>query len=327
MVADIRGKAFRTTEELLDAGVFQGGHPPHGVHKHRFEVRKVPGDLVEAEILRYAVHSPGTRMGLERADQELAGVILVVGAGVVIPQNRQGGGQALHPFEQDIIVLAGMQRGGDADGARQVPGPHPAADHHIVSLDRAFGGLNAGHPLAIVADPGDLGVLVDPRPASPRALGQGLGDVDGIGIAVAWNVDAAHHVGHIGNREKGLDLVGGHHIDLEIEDLGHGSASLQLLEPLLMGGHGQRAALAIAGGLPGLGFEAAIELPRVLGEPGHVDAGPQLSHQARRVPGGSACEHLAFQEDDVAPADFGGKHDADFSVLHDGIVNGIGRDD
>ena len=100
-------------------------------------------------------------MGLERADQELAGVILVVGAGVVIPQNRQGGGQALHPFEQDIIVLAGMQRGGDADGARQVPGPHAAAEHDKIGVDPGLPHIDTGDPCAIMPDPGHLGVLED----------------------------------------------------------------------------------------------------------------------------------------------------------------------
>ena len=45
--------------------------------------------LVEAEILRNAVHAPGLGHRLEGAEHHLAGVLLVVGAFVGHAQHRQ----------------------------------------------------------------------------------------------------------------------------------------------------------------------------------------------------------------------------------------------
>ena len=66
----------------------------HGPFQHRLEMVHVLGQLVEAEVLGDAVHAPGLGVGLEGAQQQLAGVLLVVGALVGIAQHRQVGRQA-----------------------------------------------------------------------------------------------------------------------------------------------------------------------------------------------------------------------------------------
>ena len=57
-----------------------------GALQDRLEMVEVLRQLVEAEILGDAVHAPGLRLRLEGADQQLAGVLLVVGAGVHVAQ-------------------------------------------------------------------------------------------------------------------------------------------------------------------------------------------------------------------------------------------------
>ena len=159
MVAHVRREAFRTAEEFLQAGPFQRRHAAHRVYQQRLEMRKVAGDLVEAEIVRNAVHPPGAGIGLEGADQQLAGILLVIAAMVVIAEHGKVGGQPGHILEQDIIMLTGVQGDGDADRCGQIARPHAARQHDIVRVDRAVFGIDAGHTAAVVADARHLALL------------------------------------------------------------------------------------------------------------------------------------------------------------------------
>ena len=152
VVTHVGREALRAAEELLDAGRFQGRHPRHGVPQHRFEVVEITGDLVETEVLGNAVHAPGPGAGLERAHQQFAGVVLVIGAGVVIPYHRQVLVQARDGFEQRIVMLAGVQRHVHPDACGQVPGPHARAQHHVVGFHVAAFGADTGDPAGAGAD-------------------------------------------------------------------------------------------------------------------------------------------------------------------------------
>ena len=86
--------------------------------------------LVEAEgILGNAVHAPGLGLGLEGADQELAGILLVIGAGIDVAHDRQIGGQ-IHGLGHDIEMLGGMKRHRDAGHEPDLARPHAGAVHH-----------------------------------------------------------------------------------------------------------------------------------------------------------------------------------------------------
>jgi hypothetical protein len=70
---------------------------------------EIGGQLVELEILGNARHAPGLGARLERAQHQLAGILLVIGAFLGHPQHRQlaepGNG-----LGDDVEMLAGMQR-------------------------------------------------------------------------------------------------------------------------------------------------------------------------------------------------------------------------
>ena len=89
MIAVVRREALGPAEEGLDASVGECRHALQRVHQHRLEVLVVVGKLVEAEILRDSVHAPGLRLRLEGAEQDLARVLLVIGAAVVVAQHGQ----------------------------------------------------------------------------------------------------------------------------------------------------------------------------------------------------------------------------------------------
>ncbi len=252
------------------------------------------GDFVKAEIFRNAVHAPGARIGLKGSDQQFARVVFIIAAGIIVAQHRQGRVYALHPFEQHIIVLAGMERRGHTDAGCQIARPHTAANDHIVGGNRSFVGFDPCDPLAIVLDLGDLGIFKNLRAAAARALGQRLGDINRVGIAVAGNMDAADHILNIDDGGQGLNLFWADDMDRKVKDLGHGGAAFQLLKALSIGRHRDGAALAIASGLTGFGLQSAIELACIFGQLGHIDRWPQLSHQSSRVPGGAAGQLLTF---------------------------------
>ena len=286
------------------------------------------GDFIETEIFGDSVHAPRPGIGFERPDQQFAGIVLVVPAIVVIAQHRQAGINPFNPFEQHVIMLAGVERRSHADTGRKIAGPHPAADHHIVSVDCSFGGFDPGCAGAVMADPGNLGVLENPRPAAPCALGQSHRDIDCIGIAIAGNVDPADHVIDIDDAGHVLDLLRGYDMDRQIEDLGHRGAALQLLKPFGIGRHRDRTALTVTGCLPGLGFQPAVELAGVLGELGHVDRRAQLANQPGRMPSRAAGQLLTFEQHDIVPPDLGqmiGDRAADHPAAYDDNAGLFGK--
>ena len=226
---------------------------------------EAPGDFIEAEVLGNAVHPPWAGIGLERADQQLSGIVLVIAAMVVVAQHRQAGIDPGHTFKHHVVVLTGVERYCHANARPQIAGPHAAGQHHVIGVDHAVLGIDPGDPFAVMTNASDLAVLDNLRPARAGTLGQGLGDIDRVGIAIGWNVDPADQVADFKDRGHRLDLFRGHHMDWQVEDLGHRGAALQLLEPFMVGRHRDRATLAIAGGLPGLRLKPAVKLAGVLG--------------------------------------------------------------
>src|SRR5206468_4061487 len=90
----VRREALRAIEEHLHAGGLERGHAPHGGCEERLDVAEVRGQLLEGEILGDPLPAPGLRLGLEPADEELAGVLLEVRARIGVAQDRQVGREA-----------------------------------------------------------------------------------------------------------------------------------------------------------------------------------------------------------------------------------------
>ena len=122
-------------------------------------------------------------------------------------------------------------------------------------------------------DFGDFGVFEYPRPAAARALRERLRDIHRIGITVARDMDTADDIIHIDDVGECLDFFGGHNMNGEVKHLGHRGAAFQLLEPLRIGRHRNRAALAVSRRLARLSLKPAIQLAGIFGELGHVYAG------------------------------------------------------
>src|SRR5262245_10322357 len=92
-------------------------------------------------------------------------------------------------------------------------------------------------------------------------------------------------------------------LDVHVEGARHRCATLELFQPLACECERNRADATEAGGDTGLRLEIGIEFGAVAGEPGHVGGGPQLADEACSMPGGTACELLALEQHDIAPAE------------------------
>ena len=165
-----------------------------------------------------------------------------------------------------------------------------------------------------------LHLLDDARAARPRALGERQRDVGRIGLPVLRQMHAGDDALDVEVRVHRRDLGGRQLVHLDVEGAGHRREPQDLLAPLVAQRHRHRAALAEAGGEPGLGLEPGVEVGGVFREPGPVLARLQLPDEPRRVPGGARGELLALQQHHVGPAELG-------QVVGDGAAGDAAADD
>ena len=214
-----------------------------------------------------------------------------------------------------------MQRHVNANTRRERMRPHAAGNDDILRRDIAGRGAHTGHLATVIHDRGNFRVLEQLRATRARAFGQGIRDIDGVRIAIRRNVNAAEK---IVSPDQGItigNLVHADDVDLEIEDFRHRGTALQFVEAFLGCRDRYRAALAVAGGLPGLILESAVKLAGVFRELGHVDRCSQLADQPGGVPGGAARELLPLQQYDVFEArvcQVIGNRTADHAATDDG---------
>ena len=154
--------------------------------------------LVELEIRRNPPDSPRLGRRLERAEKDLPGILLVVGALVGHPQHR-------HPLQprdrlgDDVEMLARLQRHVHPRHAPDLAPPHSGAVHQGLAfqpplLRAVVGGpLHRDRPAAAPLHAGHPDALADHRAHLPRPLGHGLRDVGGIPLSVERQPDPAGH--------------------------------------------------------------------------------------------------------------------------------------
>ena len=247
----------------MDAGVLEKRNPVHGLLEDRLEVLEVLRQAVELEVVWNTVHTPGLGARFECPKQHLPGIFLVVGAFIGYPQNGEGG-EAFDRLGQQVEMLAGVQRQGDAGAGRKIAPPHAATVHDDIRLDQS--GFAAGfppharHAAAIVQHLGDLGIFQDRRAALPRALGERQRDVRRIALPVLGQEDAADHVVDVELRIELRHVVRRDHFGLDIEDTRKRGLPAQLLPAMFGQRHRDRTVLLHACCQAGFGFKTGIKL-------------------------------------------------------------------
>ena len=305
-VAEIGREALRAVHEGLDTGFLQCRDADQRIVHQDLELVPVVRQHAELEIVGDDVLVPRLGLGLEAAHQKAAHLLLEVDVAVRIAHHRQVARHALHLLGDDVHVLAGIERHGDADHAPDLARPLAGAVHHHLGLDRALGRLHAGDCRSLGAllgvDRRHPRLLEDAYAVVARALGQRLGDVGWIGLAVARQPDRAHqvvgaHDGVLLARLFGRQLLAG-----DALGVGHRRRAAQIGHALWRARHRDRAALLPARRQARLGLEPGIELGAVLDQARQVLVAAQLADQSRCVPGRAAAQPALFQQHDILPA-------------------------
>jgi len=166
---------------------------------------------VEHEIFADAAHAPRLGFRFKRTDHHLAGVGFVIGAFVRHPQHGQMA-KALHRLGNQVEMLTGMQRQGDAGLLGQIAAPHAATVHHNIGGDMArlaigIDVIDAAHPAIGARNTHHLGMFENLRATHPRALGQRHGNIGRVTLAVQRQMHRPYHILHIQMRIHRLHLI------------------------------------------------------------------------------------------------------------------------
>ena len=271
--------------------------------------------LLEELVFRLgigAIDIAGWSADLVGAEQKAARLFAHIIAGVAFAQHahfRQTGGLARLDFRvslgDDVLVLDGNDRHVQPDHGPGLAREIAAGGDHMLTGDVALAGVD--HPFAVrlLRDAGDGGVAINGGAQLARALGQGLGQVGGLDIAVIGMLDGADQVIGLGERPDFLDLVRGQEVDVHADGLGHARIVAILVHPVLGQSKADVGHLGEADLELGLGFQRGVETDRIFVQLadriGHVEQG----QQARRVPGGAARQFLALDQHHIAPAHLG----------------------
>ena len=137
-IAVIGREALRPVEEQLDAGLPENRDAANGGLEQRLDMLQILGQLVEGEALGNPVHAPGLGDRLEPADQQLAGVLLEVGASIRVAQHRQVARQLRDRLGDDVEMLGGVQRHRGAGLGGEPMRPHAGRIDHELRLDVAL---------------------------------------------------------------------------------------------------------------------------------------------------------------------------------------------
>ncbi len=260
---EIGCEALRTAEELPDPGLGRDRDPPHrglDVGRHPIEIGR---DLTEGEVGRNAVHAPGCGHRLEEADHEAPDLFAVVGVGCRIldhgPLRRQVGDL----LGDQVVVLGGLERDGDAGQLAELAGPHPGAVDDELRLDLTGVGADPRDGSVTGGEAGHRDVLDDRHASHAGALCQRHGDVDGVGSSVAGHVEPGEDVVGAGCREELADFACRDLVDVDAEVPVERCDPAVFLEAVAVGGDLDEPDGSEAGVQSGLGREPLVEVAGV----------------------------------------------------------------
>ena len=182
---------------------------------------------------------------------------------------------------------------------------HAAGVDDDLGLDVAPVGAHAAHPAVADVDPGHPGRGEDPAAAAAGAVGERVGQLRGVEVAVGRQPGGAQHSLGRHQREQLPGLLGRDQLQRQPEGLRPAGLAAQLLQSLLAGGKADAAALDPARVELGLVLEPPVEVDRVHHHLGQRDRAAQLPDQAGRVEGRPRGELGALEQDDVVPAELG----------------------
>src|SRR6185312_17074847 len=169
----------------------------------------------EFEIVGNAVHAPRLGVRLETAHHQAADLLLEIDVPIGIAHDRQVGMHAFDLAGDDVTVLGRMHRDSDAAHFADLARPLARAVDDDFGLYRPSVRLDAGYDAVFGIDSGDPHLFKDFRAAIARALGQRLGQVGRVGLAVAGQPDRTDEIADRHHRPAVERLARRNHLDVD----------------------------------------------------------------------------------------------------------------
>ena len=302
---------LRPVDQLGDLDLVHHRDAPLGVLGDLEEPIPVVLEEAPVEVGRDAIEAGGA-VGEERGravaliapHHQAAAVLAEVDQQVGIAKRRQPLAVLAKRLRDEILVRHRDQRHADPGETADLRGVHAGGVDDHLGLDPAALGLHRAHRSLVDVDPGHAGVLEDLELAlAARDVGERVGELGGVDVAVGGQPRAAEHPVGRHQREPLARLLGGDQLQRQAEGLRPARLAAKLLHPRLTRGEPDPAALDPARIELGLGREAAIDVDRVHHHLRQRDRAAKLADQAGRVEGRARGQLGALEQDHVAVAE------------------------
>ena len=307
----VRGVRDRAVDDAAEARLGEHGDAGDGVLEIPFQPLEVVGEELEGEVVRDRVvrRGPaGAAVALVRAEVEAVLLLAEVVGGVDVAQERQLAALGLRPLlhgrhgvEHDVLVLHRHRGHLAAEEPADLAGAVAGGVDDVLTADRALAGLD--HPFAaLAAHPGDRAEADDGLAEVAGALGQRLGELGRVDVAVMGVVEAAGEVVGLEEGITRLQIVRRADLDLHALVAAHALDALELLHARAGMGEADRAGDMVVDRVVHRLRQPAVELGGVALHVHDRPGGGEGRHVARRVPGGAGGELVALEEHAVGPA-------------------------
>ena len=235
-----------------------------------------------------SVHRPGPSDRFEESDQEPTRILLEIGAVIRVSENGRVFGQSFDGLGDRVVVLRRMEGKGHAVARREIPGPHASGQDHALRPYIALVCGDPRHTTALHQQSLDGHSLKGRHAELPGTREQGHGDVHRANHPILGKMNRPHDIPDFHPGPERMGLSRGKDFGLDSQMVGDRGGSPEFMKPLGGSGQGNCSRLTKARGLTRFRLEGRIKFEAVTAQAGQVLRGPQLTHEARSVPGGAA---------------------------------------
>ena len=249
----------------------------------------------------------GPAVPLVRAEIEAGLLLAQVVAAVDVPQQ---GKLASRPFRvglqfgdvagEHVLVRHGDDRHLAAEHGADLSGAISGGIHHVLAADVSLRGLH--HPFTVAPHPGDRAEPHDDGAEVPCALGEGLGQLGRIDVAVVRVIETAGEIVGLEIGIEFLQLVVRAGPDIHALVAAHADHPLELQHAVLRVRQADRSRHVIVHRVIDRLGEAAVELGRVTLHVHDRPARREGRHVAGGMPGRTGGEFVLLQQHAVGPA-------------------------
>jgi hypothetical protein len=251
----VGGEGLGAVDQLGDGDPLHRRQPPLRVLDDLLEAVPVLFQQAAVEVGRDPLQPAGSlrqegrlAAALVAAHHQAVAVLAVVDEEVGVTQGGEvpavaGGGDLLQRLGDQVLVGHRQQRHPHAGHPGDLGGVHAAGVDDYLRLDVAAVGVHAAHTSLAHLDPRHPGMGEDAAAAAAGAVGEGVGQLRRVDVAVGGQPGGAEHAlgGH--QRKHLLCILGGDQLQRQAEGLRPAGLAAQLLHPLLAGGEPDAAAL------------------------------------------------------------------------------------